>query len=90
MNSYNFKKFVVTFLLLLTFVFFVDVILQQRSEAARAYQYKVISIQGMTELRTQQNTAGGRLASIEKVINDQTAGGWEFIQADGYVLYFRK
>jgi hypothetical protein len=60
------------------------------SEAARMYQYQVISIGGMTELRTQQNAGGGRMPSVEKVINDQAAAGWEFLQADGFVLYFRK
>jgi len=61
------------------------------SEAAsRKYQYRVISIQGMTELRTQQNTDNGRLATIEKIVNDQAAAGWELMQADGYVLYFRR
>jgi hypothetical protein len=58
--------------------------------AARKYQYRVISIQGMTELRTQGNTENGRLATIEKVVNDQAAQGWELMQADGYVLYFRR
>jgi hypothetical protein len=30
------------------------------------------------------------MASVEKIINDQTSAGWEFVQADGYILYFRK
>jgi len=58
--------------------------------AVKKYQYRVISIQGMTELRTQNNTESGRLATIEKVVNDQAAQGWELMQADGYVLYFRR
>jgi hypothetical protein len=56
--------------------------------AARRYQYRVLAVTGMTELRTQSN--GGQLKTIEKMIEDQAAQGWEFYQADGYVLYFRK
>jgi hypothetical protein len=44
----------------------------------------------MTELRTQSNSPQGRMKTIESVINEQTAQGWELFQADGYVLYFRK
>ncbi len=56
--------------------------------AARRYQYRVLAVTGMTELRTQGNS--GQLKTIEKMIEDQAAQGWEFYQADGYVLYFRK
>jgi hypothetical protein len=56
--------------------------------AARRYQYRVVAVTGMTELRTQANS--GQLKTIEKMIEDQAAQGWEFYQADGYVLYFRK
>jgi hypothetical protein len=64
--------------------------LTQRAESARRYEYRVISITGMTELRTQSNSPQGRMKTIESVINEQTAQGWELFQADGYVLYFRK
>lgn len=56
--------------------------------AARRYQYRVLAITGMTELRTQSNA--GQLKTIEKMIEDQAAQGWEFYQADGYILYFRR
>jgi len=60
------------------------------AQGARRYQYRVISVSGMTELKTQSNTDQGRVASIEKVIQGQSDAGWEFVQADGYLLYFRR
>jgi hypothetical protein len=59
-------------------------------ESARRFQYRVLSVTGMTELRTQSNADRGQLKTIENLIEEQTAQGWEFYQADGYVLYFRK
>ncbi|PWT88504.1 MAG: hypothetical protein C5B54_10535 [Acidobacteria bacterium] len=89
MNRKNIQKLCAMFVSVLILGFLLHTFLQP-SEAARGYQYKVISIQGMTELRTQNNTEQGRMANIEKVINDQAAAGWEFMQADGYILYFRR
>jgi hypothetical protein len=63
-------------------------LLNRPAESARRYQYRVLAVTGMTELRTQSNA--GQLKTIEKMIEDQAAQGWEFYQADGYVLYFRK
>ena len=59
-------------------------------ESARSYQYKVISVTGMTELRTQSDAEKNRVVAIETLINEQAGAGWEFVQADGYVLYFRR
>ena len=60
------------------------------AESARRYQYHVVHVTGATELRTQSDAQQGRVKTIESIINDQTAQGWEFFQADGYVLYFRR
>lgn len=60
------------------------------AEGARKYQYKVISVTGMTELKTQSNTDQNRVVTIEKIIQEQSDGGWELYQADGYLLYFRR
>ena len=60
------------------------------AESARQYQYKVINISSATELRTQTDAEKGRVAAIETVINEQVAQGWDFFQADGTVLYFRR
>jgi hypothetical protein len=78
------------FLILLLCTFFVGFFLMQPGESARRYQYQVISITGMTELRTQSDAAQGRLKTIEKIVNDQAAQGWELYQADGFILYFRR
>jgi hypothetical protein len=59
-------------------------------ESARRYQYRVLSVTGMKELRTQSDVDQGRLKTIESLIEQQSAQGWEFYQADGYVLYFRR
>ena len=64
--------------------------LTRPAESARPYQYKVVSVAGMTELRTQQDSDQNRRTAIENTINQQVAAGWEFVQADGYVLYFRR
>ncbi|HSP06324.1 MAG TPA: hypothetical protein VLR94_04065 [Acidobacteriota bacterium] len=64
--------------------------LTRPAESARSYQYKVVSVSGMTELRTQSDADQNRRAAIENTINQQVAAGWEFVQADGYVLYFRR
>ena len=58
--------------------------------AARRYQYHVVSVTGMKELRTQSDADQGRMKAIETLINEQAEQGWEFYQADGYVLYFRR
>lgn len=58
--------------------------------AAKRYQYHVIALTGMTQLRTQSDADQSRMKTIENVINEQSAQGWEFYQADGYVLYFRR
>ncbi|HSE39286.1 MAG TPA: hypothetical protein VLH08_00860 [Acidobacteriota bacterium] len=77
-------------LCLIVIALLMTVSLTQRAESARRYEYRVISITGMTELRTQSNTQQGRMKTIESLINEQTAQGYELFQADGYVLYFRK
>jgi hypothetical protein len=59
-------------------------------ESVRRFEYRVVSITGMTELRTQSDAEQGRKKTIENVLNEQAAQGWEFYQADGYVLYFRR
>jgi hypothetical protein len=88
MNFSNLKNYfgvcIIVIVLLMT------ISLTQRAESARRYEYRVISITGMTELRTQSNSQQGRMKTIESVINEQSAQGWELFQADGYVLYFRK
>lgn len=58
--------------------------------STKRYQYHVVTLTGMTELRTQSDADQGRIKAIEKIINDQSAQGWEFYQADGYMLYFRR
>jgi len=77
-------------LVIIAVVLLLHTFLVPTEAAAKKYQYRVISIQGMTELRTQGNTENGRLATVEKIVNDQAAQGWELMQADGYVLYFRR
>ena len=59
-------------------------------EGARGYQYKVITVTGMSQLRTQSDAQEGRVTAIEKIIQDQSAQGWQLFQADGYLLYFRR
>lgn len=80
------------FLFLAVFFLVVQVsgFLTRPAESARPYQYKVISVSGATELRTQADADQNRRAAIENTINQQVAAGWEFVQADGYVLYFRR
>ena len=78
-------------LLILVFsAFLLGVFLNRPVESARRYQYQVISLTGMTELRTQSDAEQGRMKTIEKIVNDQAAQGWELYQADGYILYFRR
>ena len=75
----------------LTFCFVIAMFFFHRPvESAKRYQYKVISVTAMKELRTQSDVDQGRLKTIEKLIEEQSAQGWEFHQADGFVLYFRK
>jgi len=64
--------------------------LNRPGESARHYQYRVLNVTGMSELRTQSDADRGRVKSIENLIEEQVAQGWEFYQADGYILYFRK
>jgi hypothetical protein len=68
----------------------VGMILTRPVESARRYEYRVISITAMKQLRTQSDAEQGQMRTIEKTINDQAAQGWELFQADGYVLYFRR
>ena len=65
-------------------------IMNRPAESARSYRYKVVSVGAMTELKTQADTDQNRRVAIENLINQEAAGGWEFMQADGYVLYFRR
>jgi hypothetical protein len=87
MNANNQK---ILSLCLIVFAFVLGIFLTHPVESARRYEYRVVSITGMTELRTQSNVEQGRLKTIENVINEHSAQGWELFQADGYVLYFRK
>ena len=66
------------------------VVILTPAEGQKRYQYKVVAIAGSTELRTQSDVDKGRVGAIEKVIQDHAAQGWEFLQADGYILYFRR
>ncbi len=78
-------------LLILVFsAFLLGGFLNRPVESAKRYQYQVISLTGMTELRTQSDAEQGRMKTIEKIVNDQAAQGWELYQADGYILYFRR
>jgi hypothetical protein len=90
MNRYNTRQICALFVAFFVLGLLIHALLKPGEAATRMYQYQVISIGGMTELRTQQNAGGGRMPSVEKIINEQAAAGWEFMQADGYVLYFRK
>ncbi len=65
-------------------------VLTRPVESARRYEYRVISITAMKQLRTQSDAEQGQMRTIEKTINEQAAQGWELFQADGYVLYFRR
>ena len=88
MNANNHKNFMSLCLIVCAFV--LGILLTRPVESARRYEYRVVSITGMTELRTQSSAEQGRLKTIENVINEHSAQGWELFQADGYVLYFRK
>jgi predicted ATP-grasp superfamily ATP-dependent carboligase len=68
----------------------VGMILTRPVESARRYEYRVISITAIKQLRTQSDAEQGQMRTIEKTINEQAAQGWELFQADGYVLYFRR
>jgi hypothetical protein len=76
------------FIIAILSTFLLGLFFNQSGESARRYQYQVISITGMTELRTQSDS--GKMKTIEKIVNDQAAQGWELYQADGYILYFRR
>ncbi len=88
MKFSNHKNFVS--LSLIVCVFVLAIVFTRPVESARRYEYRVISITGMTELRTQSDAQQGRLKTIESVINEQGSQGWELFQADGFVLYFRR
>jgi hypothetical protein len=75
-------------LVVILITFFSGFFMNRSAESARRYQYQVISVTGMTEQRTQSDA--GRMKTIEKIMNDQAAQGWEFYQADGFTLYFRR
>src|SRR5262245_34842231 len=90
MIHFNLKQICAVFAVFLILIMLTHALLTPGEAASRMYKYQVISIGGMTELRTQQNAGGGRMPTLEKIINEQAAAGWEFMQADGYVLYFRK
>jgi|KBSSwiStaDraftv2_1062776.scaffolds.fasta_scaffold1795316_2 hypothetical protein len=78
------------FLVFLIGIFLMVLSLNRPVESAKRYEYHVVSITGMKELRTQSDAEQGRMMTIEKTIRDQASQGWEFYQADGYVLYFRR
>ena len=75
----------------LTILFVIGILIFNRPvESAKRYQYKVLSVSGATQLRTQSDVDQGRLKTIENMIEEQSAQGWEFYQADGFILYFRR
>jgi len=74
--------FVCALLLLITF--------SRRVESARRYEYHVVVVNAMNQLRTQSDADQGRVKAIEDVVNQEAAQGWELFQADGYILYFRR
>jgi Domain of unknown function (DUF4177) len=78
------------FFILSVGILILSAFLNRPVESAKRYQYQVISVTGMSELRTQSDVDKGRVKTIEKIVNDQAAQGWELYQADGYVLYFRR
>jgi uncharacterized protein DUF4177 len=82
------KNGTILFFILATFL--LTMILSQRVESARRYEYHVIAVTGMNQLRTQSDAEQGRVKAIEDVVNEQAAQGWELFQADGYILYFRR
>ena len=82
------KSFVSVSLILCAFL--LGMALTRPVESARRYEYRVISISAMKELRTQSDVEQGHMKTLEKTINEQAAQGWELFQADGYVLYFRR
>lgn len=88
MISINRRHFAI--LVLAAFGFLAGFTLSRPAESARRYEYRVISITGMTELKTQSDAQQGRVKAIESVLNEQATLGWELFQADGYVLYFRR
>jgi hypothetical protein len=75
---------------LIVCAFILAISLTRPVESARRYEYRVISITAMKQLRTQSDAEQGQMRTIEKTINEQAAQGWELFQADGYVLYFRR
>lgn len=88
MNWINRRSIAV--LALIVFAFFAGSATTPPAQSAGRYEYRVVSITGMTELRTQSDADQGRLKAIENVLNQQSAQGWVFDQADGYVLYFHR
>jgi hypothetical protein len=88
MNKLIQKESVLLILMLCAFLFVIS--WNQPAQSSRRYQYHVISVTGMTELRTQSDANQGRVTTIEKIVNEQAAQGWELYQADGYILYFRR
>ena len=77
-------------LIFIVCAFLIGFSLTRPLESARRYEYRVISITAMKQLRTQSDAEQGQMRTIEKTINEQAAQGWEFFQADGFVLYFRR
>ena len=88
MKLANQKKIVI--LALAACAFLLAISLSRPVESARRYEYHVIAVTGMKELRTQSDAEQGRVKAIENILNEQAAQGWDFYQADGYVLYFRR
>jgi len=84
----NWKNLAILFLIVCTFLLWSA--FSNRVESARRYEYHVIAITGMNELRTQSDADQGRVKATENILNEQAAQGWELFQADGYVLYFRR
>jgi|GEM_PF-3937646 len=81
---------IATILFLIVCVFMLTMAFSRRVESARRYEYHVIAVTGMNQLRTQSDAEQGRVKAIEDVVNEQAAQGWELFQADGYILYFRR
>ena len=84
-----FRKNILIYVVLLA-AFLLGTLLSHHVESARKYEYHVIAVTGMNQLRTQSDAEQGRVKAIEDVVNEQAAQGWELFQADGYILYFRR
>jgi hypothetical protein len=82
------KKNLSIFIFLLS-AFLLGTVLSPHVESARRYEYHVITVTAMNQLRTESDAEQGRVKAIEDII-EQTVQGWELFQADGYILYFRR